>query len=266
MCEIKVIKCDIMTRHSPQYFHQQKINPNWLLMCFQTPFLYYKDGNMIEASAGDAIINSPGLFIKHGPTVDMNTGFQNDWMYFAGENIEELLQEYNLPIDTHFHINNPYFMTKFLQTLMLEKLNCQSHYEKKISNTLHNMLIDLSRCISDKSNGGFRKCSQFEELRNEIFSSVDYNWTLMSMAAKVGYSVSRFCNLYKSMFNISPSADLLQMRIQKAKTLLSCTDIAVGDIAKKSGFSTVHHFSYSFKNSTGMSPTEYRRKNCFFDE
>lgn len=263
MPNFKIMKCDTNTAHHPGYFHEQEKNRDWLIMCFQTSFSYYRNGEMKDGKAGDCLINSPNIYIKHGPADDMKTGFQNDWMYFSCDGIEELLNKYGLPIDTHFSIGTPDFMTKSIQEIMYENLNRQSHYKEKISCIVHNLFLDLSRCISRDCfvcHGG----DIFLEMRNEIFNSLDENWNLEAMAKRAGYSVSRFSYLYKSRFNISPSSDLLKMRIQKAKNLLSYSDFPIGEISHKSGFSSVQHFSYAFKKALGVSPTEYRNKNSFF--
>lgn len=75
-------KYDVMTEHHPDYFHRQEKNRDLLLICFQTTFVYYKDGKMLEGREGDCVINSPGKYIEHGPTQNLENGFQNDWMYF----------------------------------------------------------------------------------------------------------------------------------------------------------------------------------------
>lgn len=257
-------KCDTMTGHHPDYFHRQEKNRDWLLMCFQTPFVYYKDGEMIEGRAGDCLINSPGGYIEHGPTKEMKNGFQNDWMYFDGINLEETLAKYGLPIDTSFSIGNPAFMTQPLQAIMYEKLNKQHLYKDKISCIIHNMLLDLSRCVFCNGKQPSKQGHLLDKLRNMIFNSLEENWSLQDMADKTGYSVSRFSYLYKQYFGLSPSADLLRMRIQKAKNLLSYSDFPIGEVAFKSGFSSVQHFSYAFKKTAGISPTVYRNANKFF--
>lgn len=264
MHNFEMLKCDIKTQHHPEYFHRQEKNRDWLLMCFQTPFTYYKNGKMLVGNAGDCIINSPGKYIEHGPTNKMKCGFQNDWMYFDGDGVENILLNYGLPIDVSFNIGNPSFMTHSLQTIMYENLNKQYLYKEKISCIIQNMLLDLSRSLLTVNKTTLKQERILEELRSDIFNSLEENWCLQNMADKTGYSVSRFCSLYKKQFNISPSSDLLRMRIQKSKNLLSYSDFSINEIAFKSGFSSVQHFSYTFKKNTGISPTEYRNSNHFF--
>ncbi len=54
---------------------------------------------------------------------------------------------------------------------------------------------------------------------------------------------------------------VVEFRIRKACALLVETDAKISDIAYQTGFSDLAHFTNSFKRSTGMSPSVYRKKN-----
>ena len=56
---------------------------------------------------------------------------------------------------------------------------------------------------------------------------------------------------------------LIQTRMEKAKELLSNTDMKNYEIAEKVGFSDPHYFSISFKKITGKTPTEFARETRF---
>lgn len=52
------------------------------------------------------------------------------------------------------------------------------------------------------------------------------------------------------------------MRISRAKELLADPAIRIHEIAEKTGFSDVAHFSRSFKKITGCTPGEYRNQQA----
>ena len=52
-----------------------------------------------------------------------------------------------------------------------------------------------------------------------------------------------------------------RMRIEQAMQLLTETDLPIGDVAEKAGFSNSRYFSTSFKQFTTLTPREYREKN-----
>ena len=51
---------------------------------------------------------------------------------------------------------------------------------------------------------------------------------------------------------------MIQFRIDKAKSLLTDTDMTVTDIARECGYSSYNYFVRQFKTAEGMSPSEYR--------
>ena len=69
-----------------------------------------------------------------------------------------------------------------------------------------------------------------------------------------------FRRVFKSAYGCSPKKYILSLRIARAKELLSEGLCSVGDVAELCGFASPYHFSRSFKQITGKTPTEYRSK------
>ena len=53
---------------------------------------------------------------------------------------------------------------------------------------------------------------------------------------------------------------LMQYRVTVAKKQLAFTEVPIKDIANMTGFKTVQHFGRIFKESTGLTPAEYRKQ------
>lgn len=81
------------------------------------------------------------------------------------------------------------------------------------------------------------------------------------LAAKCGISEIYFRQLFKQHFGISPKQYILELRLRKAKQLLSSSLLSVNQIAEQCGFTNPYHFSRAFRQATGLSPTEYRREH-----
>ncbi|WP_416387393.1 helix-turn-helix domain-containing protein [Claveliimonas bilis] len=52
----------------------------------------------------------------------------------------------------------------------------------------------------------------------------------------------------------------MELRIERAKILLSSTKYQVQKIAEKIGIEKPNSFRQAFKHATGMSPSQFRRK------
>ena len=85
------------------------------------------------------------------------------------------------------------------------------------------------------------------------------------LAENFHYSRNHLYSIFKSEYGVSPQDYLLNLRIEKAKQLLSREDVkfTVKEVAYAVGFRDQLYFSKLFKKRTGVSPLEFRneRKN-----
>ena len=81
------------------------------------------------------------------------------------------------------------------------------------------------------------------------------------MAERLNLSESRFYALYKSIFGISPTADIINARIYSAKNMLQFSNDKIEKIAAELGYKNTTHFIRQFKSSTGVTPSKYRLSN-----
>lgn len=97
------------------------------------------------------------------------------------------------------------------------------------------------------------------QLRHEIKISLQHNYSISELATKIGVSNSHFQRLYKTQFSVPCMEDMIQMRIDKAKYLLSHTQLRVHEIAEQCGYQNVNHFIRQFKDRVGISSMQYRK-------
>ena len=81
--------------------------------------------------------------------------------------------------------------------------------------------------------------------------------SLDDISYKLGFSKSYIKSQFKKKMGISVIQYFINIKIDKAKKLLSQQKYTVSEIADILGFSSVYYFSRQFKLQTDMSPTEY---------
>jgi len=86
------------------------------------------------------------------------------------------------------------------------------------------------------------------------------NWTLSDLSDEVGLSRSRLAELFNLEVGYSIHKFLTRIRVRHAESLLSHSDLQIGDIASECGFATIQHFSRVFKAATGQAPINFRRR------
>ncbi len=82
-----------------------------------------------------------------------------------------------------------------------------------------------------------------------------YNLKLKQYAELSNRSLSAFKRDFKKLFKTTPGKWLLEKRLSHAMNLLSNMDKTVSEAAFESGFENRSHFSHSFKERFGITPT-----------
>lgn len=81
------------------------------------------------------------------------------------------------------------------------------------------------------------------------------------LAEKCNISEVYFRKIFTENYKTTPKQFIMDIRINKAKQLLSDGLIKVGAVAEQCGFSNQYHFCRLFKEKTGITPTEYMKQN-----
>lgn len=84
--------------------------------------------------------------------------------------------------------------------------------------------------------------------------------TVERLARQAKLSPSRFSAVFHQAFGQTPYQYVLHMRVQHAKELLVESTLTLAEIADLCGFTDIHHFSKTFKKSTGETPGSYRHE------
>lgn len=82
---------------------------------------------------------------------------------------------------------------------------------------------------------------------------------LPQIAEKCELSYVQFIRRFKLSTGMTPSNYIILLRVQKAKAMLSNTDLPIRDIASACGFEDEYYFSNFFKKQIGISPTAFRK-------
>lgn len=84
--------------------------------------------------------------------------------------------------------------------------------------------------------------------------------TVEDIAGEIGLSRSRLYRLFMEHLGMSPADYLTRFRMERAQALLESTHLPVKAVAFSVGYSDPLYFSRRFRESSGMSPGEYRRQ------
>lgn len=85
----------------------------------------------------------------------------------------------------------------------------------------------------------------------------DAGLNLRRVAGKLSVSPTKLSQFLNRQVNISFRQMLRQIRIEEAKRLLATHRFSVKEVSRRVGFSDSHYFSRTFKELTGLNPTQY---------
>jgi AraC family transcriptional regulator len=99
---------------------------------------------------------------------------------------------------------------------------------------------------------------QLQQAIDYIHTNLDRDLSLFQLAKVINISPTYFASLFKRATGTSPHQYVIQQRVEKAKLMLSKTDMAIADIALQVGFSSQSHLTQQFKRFTGVTPKQVR--------
>ncbi len=251
MITIKSMCCDC--EHDIN-FHTVRENGNdcYVVVLLKTKAIVGTENGIVHTEPNTTIIYNINARQDYGADGEE---YCDDYLAFTCTEriIEQLSHIMNKPIYTGDAVRVDDYM----------HLICNAYYggknERVYSNLINAMLEDIASVThrSEKQSAYFHK---LVELRKEIYSSPQEDWNVKMMSERIALSEPYFQEIYKKTFGISPVADLINSRIETAKTYLVDKNLSIAEIAVKCGYNSTVHFSRQFRKISGISPIEYRKR------
>ena len=98
------------------------------------------------------------------------------------------------------------------------------------------------------------RCREYIELHPE------QELKLKGLSEYVGYSQYHLSRKFKQEMGVSIGTYIKYVRVERAKLLLMSTGMPVAQIGEALHFASPSHFAGSFREVTGMTPQQFRKK------
>ena len=118
----------------------------------------------------------------------------------------------------------------------------------------------------------YRLCAEFNKLCDRAYTRtdervlaakkyIDAHFTdadcLERAVEECGLSARRFGELFRTAFDVTPNRYIVTCRIERAKELLTFSDMSIADVSAACGFCDVYYFSKVFKRECGVCPSNF---------
>lgn len=233
----------------------------WLLLLIKTPALFELNGKKIKVKKNSFIIFSPDMPCKYRAA---EKEYTDDWAYFSADGTDmEKFACLKIPVNEIVHLGSIEELSQLIHTMAFEFYSGNTYRQELMEHFTEILLLKLSRTIQSGIGGSSgalaEKNHRLTQLRTLIFTVPNVIPNIDEMAAELKMSRSGFQHLYKRMFGVSIMTDVINGRIDRAKRLLSSTNLTIKEIAELCGYKSEYNFMKQFKAKTGQTPTEYRK-------
>ena len=210
--------------------------------------------------AGDMFLLFPGEWHSYHPLA--NTGWKSHWIGFKGKNMDDRVKAgFLTPEKPIYHVGYS-FVLESLYKRAYEEAVREAAYSQQlmagIVNHLIGMMYSLERNIELSKNQ--MQVDMISRARLRIREALESNLTIQQVAEDLGVSYSNFRKLFKEFTGLSPATYQQELRLMRAKELLSTTDLTVKEIAYRLNFESPDYFSAKFKAKMGCKPSDIKTK------
>ncbi len=168
-----------------------------------------------------------------------------EYYAFLMENVLEFAEEKGIK-----HIEKKEAVSALVELMDYESI--KSYSVKKITGIIH--LIEVN-----KKNQNRMVTEYIKDYINDNYMKQGTN--AGNIAERFGSSGSYIGALFREQEKTTITKYITQLRVAKAAELLADTNLQIGTISMKVGYSDQNYFARIFKKNTGLSPVEYRSKS-----
>ncbi len=124
----------------------------------------------------------------------------------------------------------------------------------------------LSLCVADpllhRSAAEREHHDKLEEVIRWVREDVPRTFDLAGLAEAAGYDADYFTRVFKRLYGMSPKRFFIELRMERACSMLAETSMSVEEVAGALGYADVYFFSRQFKVELRLSPSRWRKQRA----
>ena len=212
----------------------------------------------VRLKPGDMFLLFPGEWHTYHP--DPKVGWKSYWIGFRGKNMDDRVRAgFLAPTKPIYHVGYS-FTLEALYKRAYEAAVEEAAYSQQlmagIVNHLIGMMYSLERNRELSKNQ--QQVDMISRARMRIRESLESDITIQQIAKELGVSYSNLRKLFKEHTGLSPATYQQELRLLRAKELLSTTELSIKEIAYRLNFESPDYFSSKFKSKMGFKPSDLR--------
>jgi AraC-like DNA-binding protein len=214
----------------------------------------------VHIKAGDIFLLFPHEWHTYCPLADSK--WKSYWIGYRGRNIDDRVRYGFLsPEKPVYHVGFSSEIIHLYDTAMIVAKREEAYVQQSLAGIVNNLIGTMyARERNIILGRDQNKVDLINRARLIIREGLESHITIQEVAEQLGLGYSNFRKLFKEFTGVSPALYQQDLRLQRAKELLSSSAISIKEIAYKLNFESPDYFSSKFKAKTGCKPSEYREK------
>lgn len=238
--------------HDPGFTYFDDLHDWWLLVQTKSFAKVRTDGGEVVVPPDTVMLYPPHMPAAYeaydGPYANYYVRFYTD---------EDFIEKVNIPFGKPIALRSPESMDSLFNVLVKEFFSDFAYSQQSMGMILRLMVMKIAESVEDNSMTEQQRA--LINLRYDIQTRPDYQWTVNEMAQRVHVSTGYLQSIYKKQFGVSCMQDVLNRRVNLAKEYLQSSAYSSQKIAQLCGYQSIEHFCRQFKIIAGMSPLQYRK-------
>jgi AraC-like DNA-binding protein len=212
-----------------------------------------------QIKEGTIILLFPGEWHRFKPNLE--TGWDEFWVGFRGAVIENIVQQHFLSKkDAVQEIGLSEKVIQLFTDIIDITKEERTGYQPLVSGIVMHLLGEIYSLARQRLYTGEEMTeSIINKARIILRTNIEQDINIENVASELCVSYAWFRKAFKAYTGIAPNQYLIQLRIEKAKMLLTNHSRSIKEIALSLNFESAFYFSRLFKEKTGVSPDVYRK-------
>lgn len=254
--EIRIEKIHSVDRFFPK--DMQKSFYSYGSYCYTYELIFFLSGEN-EVTFGDTKLRDCPFSIRYLPKGPINGAYTVKTVPGASDCIDIFFDAGSpLPKKALVLYDNTELTDKFLKLYRTFRGKSVGSYAESMM-LFYGIIASLQKKQSVYLSGSTK--ASMERARAYILQNFcDPKFDYTALCTVTGLKYTRFCELFKKEFSLSPVRYVTKVRIDRAKELLISGRHTVTEISELCGFENVYYFSSVFKKTVGVSPSEYTKR------
>ncbi len=232
---------------------------------YQMLYIHQGGGHFLSAHGGEHEVRPGDVFRVfpnewHTYAPDPKTGWQGYWIGFKGQNIDARVRAgFFTPQEPVSHVGFSAELVRLYEEALRVANEEAAFHQQMLAGIVNHMIglvYTLERTLALGHQG--EQVDMIQRARLRIRQTLEENVSIQMIANEMGVGYSNFRKLFKEHTGLSPFVFQQDLKLQRAKELLSTTQMSVKEIAYRLGFDSPDYFSQKFKMKVGVKPSDFR--------